>query len=170
MASNLFFTTFTSHITCIRNLHSVAHTFVLSQLLDSTPQWLGPHQDWKQEVEYLDNIFKNGAAYTIGRVNGDHWLLYMTTPEEGSGCTIATPTVLDSAGDDQLPDFMVEILMSQRCGGSSLPPRCLLKIHMTMLAYSQTSLEYLRYFLHNSRHIFILPLWLLCKHTHKMGS
>ncbi|KAJ3556169.1 hypothetical protein NM688_g2168 [Phlebia brevispora] len=41
----------------------------------------GPHRDWRAEVEYLDHIFANGAAYTVGKVNGDHWLLYMTTPD-----------------------------------------------------------------------------------------
>jgi S-adenosylmethionine decarboxylase len=73
---------------------------------------LGPHRDWKQEVEYLDNIFKDGAAYTVGKVNGDHWLLYLTTPEKGDESQIATPAPFDSAGDDLLPDFTIEILMS----------------------------------------------------------
>lgn len=41
---------------------------------------VGPHRDWRAEIEYLDAIFKIGAAYTVGKVNGDHWLLYMTTP------------------------------------------------------------------------------------------
>ena len=72
---------------------------------------LGPHRDWKQEVEYLDNIFKDGAAYTVGKVNGDHWLLYLTTPE-GEESQIPTPTLSDSVGDDLLPDFTIEILMS----------------------------------------------------------
>ena len=42
----------------------------------------GPHRDWRAEVEYLDQIFPNGAAYTVGKVNGDHWLLYITSPGE----------------------------------------------------------------------------------------
>lgn len=49
---------------------------------------LGPHRDWGMEVEFLDRIFDHGSAYTVGKVNGDHWLLYMTTPEDlssGSG-------------------------------------------------------------------------------------
>ncbi|KLO19432.1 S-adenosylmethionine decarboxylase [Schizopora paradoxa] len=41
---------------------------------------LGPHKDWSMEVQYLDRIFDNGSAYTVGKVNGDHWLLYMTSP------------------------------------------------------------------------------------------
>jgi len=46
----------------------------------------GPHREWREEVEYLDKFFpdQNGAAYTVGKVNGDHWLLYMTAPPENS--------------------------------------------------------------------------------------
>ena len=44
----------------------------------------GPHREWKAEVEYLDGIFRDGAAYTVGKVNGDHWLLYMTRPTDKS--------------------------------------------------------------------------------------
>src|ERR1700761_4838458 len=43
----------------------------------------GPHREWKDEVEYLDKIFPSGAAYTIGKMNGDHWLLYITYPPDG---------------------------------------------------------------------------------------
>lgn len=43
---------------------------------------IGPHREWRNEVEYLDALFDNGAAYTVGKMNGDHWLLYMTTPPE----------------------------------------------------------------------------------------
>jgi S-adenosylmethionine decarboxylase len=73
---------------------------------------LGPHRDWKQEVEYLDNIFHDGAAYTVGKVNGDHWLLYLTTPEEGGESQMAASAPCDSLGDELLPDFTIEILMS----------------------------------------------------------
>lgn len=62
----------------------------------------GPHRDWKDEVAYLDNIFKSGSAYTVGKVNGDHWLLYMTCPDE----TMPTPIPSD------VPDYTIEILMS----------------------------------------------------------
>ncbi|MBW0464553.1 hypothetical protein O181_004268 [Austropuccinia psidii MF-1] len=41
----------------------------------------GPHKDWGQEVKYLDGIFENGSAYTVGKINGDHWLLYLTSPK-----------------------------------------------------------------------------------------
>lgn len=46
----------------------------------------GPHKEWRAEVEYLDNVFapQRGAAYTVGKVNGDHWLLYLNNPVDGS--------------------------------------------------------------------------------------
>ncbi|KAI5474427.1 S-adenosylmethionine decarboxylase [Pseudohyphozyma bogoriensis] len=40
----------------------------------------GPHKDWSQEVSFLDQLFDNSSAYTVGRMNGDHWLLYLTPP------------------------------------------------------------------------------------------
>jgi S-adenosylmethionine decarboxylase len=71
----------------------------------------GPHKDWKNEMEFLDSIFPNGSAYTIGKVNGDHWLLYMTTPNDTNTLSprmgqLSTPTVYGPA------DYTIEILMS----------------------------------------------------------
>jgi S-adenosylmethionine decarboxylase len=40
----------------------------------------GPHRSWKDEVRYLDNIFSGGSAYMVGKMNGDHWYLYLTSP------------------------------------------------------------------------------------------
>ena len=56
---------------------------------------LGPHREWGMEVQFLDNIFKKngGSAYTVGRVNGDHWLLYMSNPDpdiEGNSTEFAS--------------------------------------------------------------------------------
>jgi len=65
----------------------------------------GPHRDWKQEVEYLDQIFTNGSAYTIGKVNGDHWLLYITSAE-GYSATVPSHT-----HEDRQVDYTIEILM-----------------------------------------------------------
>ncbi|KAJ1928606.1 spermidine resistance protein [Tieghemiomyces parasiticus] len=39
-----------------------------------------PHRDWNHEVTFLDELFANGSAYTVGRTNGDHWNLYLTSP------------------------------------------------------------------------------------------
>lgn len=40
----------------------------------------GPHRSWKTEVKYLDDMFTGGSAYMVGKMNGDHWYLYLTTP------------------------------------------------------------------------------------------
>ncbi|KAI1319438.1 spermidine resistance protein [Mortierella claussenii] len=40
------------------------------------------HRDWKDEVEFLDRHFDHGAAYTVGKVNSDHWCLYLTAPQD----------------------------------------------------------------------------------------
>ncbi|KAK3308443.1 S-adenosylmethionine decarboxylase [Chaetomium strumarium] len=40
----------------------------------------GPHSSWKEEVKFLDDTFENGSAYMVGRMNADHWYLYMTSP------------------------------------------------------------------------------------------
>lgn len=47
----------------------------------------GPHRSWKQEVKFLDDTFENGSAYMVGKMNGDHWYLYITSP----GATTLTP-------------------------------------------------------------------------------
>lgn len=46
----------------------------------------GPHRSWRQEVKFLDDMFLNGSAYMVGKMNGDHWYLYLTTPN-----TLLTP-------------------------------------------------------------------------------
>ena len=51
---------------------------------------LGPHREWKAEIEFLDKMFPNGSAYTVGKVNGDHWLLYLTAPNEGCSSSGST--------------------------------------------------------------------------------
>lgn len=41
---------------------------------------LGPHKSWKDEVKFLDDNFSGGSAYMVGKMNGDHWYLYLTSP------------------------------------------------------------------------------------------
>lgn len=44
-------------------------------------QQRGPHRSWKQEVKYLDDMLGGGgSAYMVGKMNGDHWYLYITSP------------------------------------------------------------------------------------------
>ncbi|KAK7035291.1 spermidine resistance protein [Paramarasmius palmivorus] len=73
---------------------------------------LGPHRDWSQEVQFLDGIFKNGAAYTVGKVNGDHWLLYITGICSEPSYSAVVPPSVPAAPSGEFPDFTIEILMS----------------------------------------------------------
>ncbi|KAG8901847.1 spermidine resistance protein [Tulasnella sp. 403] len=86
----------------------------------------GPHREWTQEVSFLDKLFGlghekasrgAGAAYTVGSVNRDHWLLYLTSPtDEGepSSDSEDQPTGTETPnGLPLLPDFTLEILMSK---------------------------------------------------------
>lgn len=57
-----------------------------------------PHRNFQEEVEFLNEIFPNGAAYCMGRINSDCWYLY----------------TLDVSEDPRIkhPDQTLEILMS----------------------------------------------------------
>lgn len=46
----------------------------------------GPHRSWRDEVRTMDRLFLNGSAYMIGKMNGEHWYLYLTSPY-----TVLTP-------------------------------------------------------------------------------
>lgn len=51
----------------------------------------GPHTSWKEEVKFLDETFENGSAYMVGRMNADHWYLYMTNPTSSALTPPPTP-------------------------------------------------------------------------------
>lgn len=51
-------------------------------------QQRGPHRSWRDEVRYLDKMFMGGSAYMIGKMNGEHWYLYITGP----GTQLTPPT------------------------------------------------------------------------------
>ena len=56
-------------------------------------QQRGPHKSWKQEVKYLDDTLEGGgSAYMVGKMNGDHWYLYITSPNQ----TLTPPLTPDS--------------------------------------------------------------------------
>ncbi|XP_019393459.1 PREDICTED: S-adenosylmethionine decarboxylase proenzyme isoform X1 [Crocodylus porosus] len=58
-----------------------------------------PHRNFQEEVEFLNEIFPNGAAYCMGRMNSDCWYLYtLDFPEN---------RVINQ------PDQTLEILMSE---------------------------------------------------------
>ncbi|KAF2191966.1 S-adenosylmethionine decarboxylase [Zopfia rhizophila CBS 207.26] len=44
-------------------------------------QQRGPHRSWRDEVRFLDQRFLGGSAYMIGKMNGEHWYLYITGPD-----------------------------------------------------------------------------------------
>jgi S-adenosylmethionine decarboxylase len=86
---------------------------------------LGPHREWITEVGYLDMLFKSrpglglgvGAGYTVGKVNGDHWLLYVIGPEgmnSDNGSEYEDAAVpATSTQNPSPPDYTIEILMSK---------------------------------------------------------
>lgn len=67
----------------------------------------GPHRSWRDEVRTMDRLFLNGSAYMIGKMNGDHWYLYLTEPH-----TLLTPPASPKpeADDDELPDTETKVL------------------------------------------------------------
>ncbi|KAI0066225.1 S-adenosylmethionine decarboxylase [Artomyces pyxidatus] len=80
----------------------------------------GPHREWKDEVGYLDGIFHNGAAYTVGKVNGDHWLLYITNPSDDSSSTPISPVI--PVKPLPQPSTIVEERSAHANGAESLQP------------------------------------------------
>jgi len=78
---------------------------------------VGPHRDWTQETKYLDDVFGEGSAYTVGKINGDHWLLYLTSPVSESLPSNFNSLELSSSPLPQPkqrppPDQTLEILMT----------------------------------------------------------
>lgn len=72
-------------------------------------QQRGPHRSWRDEVKALDRLFKRGSAYMIGKMNGEHWYLYITEPQ-----SIFTPPLTpehEKDGSDQAetPSKVVEM-------------------------------------------------------------
>ncbi|KAI9847898.1 MAG: spermidine resistance protein [Sclerophora amabilis] len=50
-----------------------------------------PHRSWRDEVRYLDKTFLGGSAYMVGKMNGEHWYLYLTGPDT----TLTPPSTPD---------------------------------------------------------------------------
>jgi S-adenosylmethionine decarboxylase len=83
----------------------------------------GPHRDWKEEVQYLDSLFHAGAAYIVGKMNGDHWLLWLVDYSRQRDSAPSSPLVPFTATpvntiDDQQTDYTLEILMSNLSSSS----------------------------------------------------
>lgn len=53
-----------------------------------------PHTSFEDEVEVLDELFDDGAAYCMGRINHDCWYLYtLNTPMGYRGIQVADQTL-----------------------------------------------------------------------------
>lgn len=53
-----------------------------------------PHTSFEDEVEVLDELFEDGAAYCMGRINHDCWYLYtLNTPMGYRGIQVADQTL-----------------------------------------------------------------------------
>lgn len=101
------------------DVHKVWRCFYSRKSFMFPERQSGPHRDWGAEVEYLDDIFKDaggGAAYTVGKVNGDHWLLYMTTPHAPD-----PELELGEEDDDGPEDYTIELLMSDLAPDARAP-------------------------------------------------
>jgi len=78
---------------------------------------LHPHKSWRDEVECLDSFFEYGSEYLVGRLNGDHWYLYLTTPFQVPPST--PDSIFSFSGNpNTLEDETLEILMTD------LSPSC----------------------------------------------
>ena len=66
----------------------------------------GPHRSWRDEVKSLDRLFQGGSAYMIGKMNGDHWYLYLTSPN-----TMLTPPATPER--TETPTKMLDLPMSK---------------------------------------------------------
>jgi S-adenosylmethionine decarboxylase len=70
-----------------------------------------PHRTWQEEVTYLDEHFKGGSAYVVGRLNGDCWNLYTTAPSNDCLVSHAVAPAVDVESVED--DMTIEILMTQ---------------------------------------------------------
>eukprot|EP00126_Sphaerothecum_destruens_P006360 Sdes_comp19323_c0_seq1m10477 len=79
-------------------LKTVDDIFFSRKSFKSPGQQHFPHNNFENEVVFLDKMFDNGGAYTLGRLNGDCWHLY---------------TLLDKHRLTLPADQTLEILMSE---------------------------------------------------------
>lgn len=94
-------------------------------------QQKGPHRSWKQEVKYLDDTLEGGgSAYMVGKMNGDHWYLYITSPNQ----TLTPPLTPDSEINCQpTPAMTISSNGGSSAGGSYSQNDETLEILMTDL-------------------------------------
>jgi S-adenosylmethionine decarboxylase len=80
----------------------------------------GPHRSWRDEVHTLDKLFMRGSAYMIGKMNGEHWYLYLTEPYTML-TPPASPQSMESPGTEtkviDLPASLVSDRAAKVCEG-----------------------------------------------------
>lgn len=77
-------------------------------------QQRGPHRSWRDEVRFLDNMFLGGSAYMIGKMNGEHWYLYITEPN-----TRLTPPGTPDKEKMEIPETVTKSLTVPPLGPSA---------------------------------------------------
>ena len=65
----------------------------------------GPHRSWRDEVHSLDKLFVGGSAYMIGKMNGEHWYLYLTEPFTMLSPPASPNSSLDSPTETKIIKF-----------------------------------------------------------------
>ncbi|KAI9706611.1 MAG: spermidine resistance protein [Candelina mexicana] len=65
----------------------------------------GPHRSWRDEVRTLDRMFLGGSAYMIGKMNGEHWYLYLTSPG-----TVLTPPATPTSQTSEVVETDIRFL------------------------------------------------------------
>lgn len=83
-----------------------------------------PHGSWRDEVTYLDHVFDpekfHTSAYVVGKINSDHWNLFIATPRYSKEDEDAEDweTVDETAEDEAMAalyrdDVCLEIMMTE---------------------------------------------------------
>lgn len=115
------------------NMHTVRRCFYSRKSFMFPERQLGPHREWSTEVEYLDTLFKGrpglglgaGAGYTVGKVNGDHWLLYVIGPDNVDSDVESQheeeAVAAQPPSSTSPPDYTIEILMSKLAAPARRP-------------------------------------------------
>ncbi|KAJ8071184.1 hypothetical protein OCU04_001523 [Sclerotinia nivalis] len=101
----------------------------------------GPHRSWKDEVKYLDDMFLGGSAYMVGKMNGDHWYLYLTNPNTDL-TPLQTPDAERSVTETKVLNMPNEALSAMN-GDPAQGPDETLEILMTDLEPNNAKQFYL---------------------------
>lgn len=104
----------------------VKHAFYSRKSFMFPERQKGPHRDWMLEVAVLDRFFDYGSAYTVGKMNGDHWLLWMgcegareaerVSTHASASASVERPLALPApCVEDQTLEILMTHLSSASC-------------------------------------------------------